>query len=222
MTEPRFAKPDRYKLDSYRTYNDRWRESYDDCIWLRICQVALWDEAVVAELEPVMAEARILDVGCASGRLLGTLARAGASHLSGTDLAPRILEIAKTKLASGGFTADLRAADSEDRIPWPDDSFDAVTITGVLHHMMRPENTLREMARVLGPAGRLVVVDVRWPPLVRQILNLCLRIRPANGDYRYYSAGEITGMLDGSVWEESRTEPIGRLGFLVAARQRVP
>jgi ubiquinone/menaquinone biosynthesis C-methylase UbiE len=215
MSEPRFAKPDRYKLDSYRTYNDRWVESYDDCIWTRICQVALWDEAVVAVLLPGIAELEILDVGCASGRLLCSLGRAGAAGLHGTDLAPRILETARNRLAAAGCSAELKAADAEERIPWPDDSFDAVTITGVLHHMTRPKDTLREVERVLRSSGRLVVVDVRWPQLLRQLLNLCLRIRPAHGDYRYYSAQEVSEMLNELGWSDVRMDAVGRLGFMI-------
>jgi len=213
----RFKKHDRYKRDSYRTYNERWVESYDDCVWQRICQVALWDDVVVAELLPGIEGLNILDVGCASGRLLCSLARAGAAGLNGTDLAPRILETAREKLAAAGYTAELRAADAEDRIPWPDDSFDAVTITGVLHHMMRPRDTLLEMARVLRSSGRLLIADVRWPPLLRQFLNLCLRIRPANGDYRYYTSIEVVAMLSDQCWREIKTERVGRLGFMIAA-----
>jgi ubiquinone/menaquinone biosynthesis C-methylase UbiE len=224
MPEPRFAKPDRYKLDSYRTYNDRWVETYDDCIWQRVCQVALWDDAVVAELLPAITELEILDVGCASGRLLCSLARAGAAGLHGTDLAPRILETARDRLASAGCSAELKAADAEEHIPWPDDSFDAVTITGVLHHMTRPKETLKEIGRVLRASGRLVVVDVRWPPLLRQFLNLCLRVRPANGDYRYYTAREIGTMLNDLGWRKLRTARVGRLGFMISAhmpKQRI-
>jgi len=217
MSEPRFAKPDRYKLDSYRTYNDRWVDSYDDCIWLRICQIGLWDEAVIEELLPGIELRRILDVGCASGRLLCLMARAGAVGLCGTDLAPRILETARERLAAAGHSAELRAADAEERIPWPDHSFDAVTMTGVLHHMVRPMETLREIARILRPSGRLVVVDVRWPPLLRQFLNLCLRIRPANGDYRYYTALEVRAMLADLGWRKVRSRTVGRLGFLISA-----
>jgi ubiquinone/menaquinone biosynthesis C-methylase UbiE len=215
MPEPRFAKPDRYKLDSYKTYNDRWVVSYDDCFWQRFCQISLWHDAVVAELLPTITEIEILDVGCASGRLLGSLARAGATGLHGTDLAPRILETARERLAAAGCSAELKAADAEERIPWPDDSFDAVTITGVLHHMTRPQDTLREVVRVLRPSGRLVIVDVRWPPLLRQFLNLCLRIRPAHGDYRYYNAHEVSVMLQELGWSDVRTDTVGRLGFMV-------
>jgi 2-polyprenyl-3-methyl-5-hydroxy-6-metoxy-1,4-benzoquinol methylase len=94
-----FRKPDRYKASSYRSYNSKMPLRYDTCLWNRFCQTPLWDRVIVDELRPHIHSLRILDVGCATGRLLARLARAGARQLCGADLAPRILEVAVEKLA---------------------------------------------------------------------------------------------------------------------------
>lgn len=85
---PILRQHDRYKASSYRSHNLRMPSRYDTCIWLRVCQVPLWDRTLVDLLRPDLDSLRILDVGCATGRLLQAFAEAGASQLFGTDLAP--------------------------------------------------------------------------------------------------------------------------------------
>lgn len=91
MVEPAtFRKPDRYKASSYRSYNGKMPSCYDTAIWSR--GAASIDRAIIEKLGASICSPRILDVGCATGRLLDHLAEAGATHLAGTDLAPNILE----------------------------------------------------------------------------------------------------------------------------------
>lgn len=154
-----------------------------------------------------------------TGPLLGHLAEAGATHLAGTDLAPNILKVAATKLAQRGVPVDLRVADAEDRLPWDDESFDAVTLTGVLHHFFRLGDAIAEIRRVLGPGGRLLVLDACFFPLVRQVVNLALRVRPHDGDCHFYSAAQAAGLLADGGFEIAQRE-IGFGAFLVIAVKR--
>lgn len=219
MPVPSLKKPDRYKLDSYNTYNFKRAETYDSCVWLKIFGVRRWDELVVNEILPGIDKFDVLDAGCATGRLLAALCEKGAKSVCGLDLAPRILEVAREKLAGCGVDAELRAADVEDRIPWPDASFDVVTLTGVFHHLMRPKDALLEIARVLRGGGRLLVVDVRFPTPLRQIFNLCLRVRPSAGDCRFYSSTEVAEMLAGFGWRRIVTKRAGWSGFMISAQR---
>ncbi len=219
MATPHFAKADRYKLDSYNTYNFKCPESYDSCIWLRVLGVRRWDELVIDELTPRIRSLDLLDVGCATGRLLIALGEAGAENVNGLDLAPRILEVARRKLGSRGIAADLRAADVEDRIPWPDDSFDVVTLSGVFHHLTRPREALHEISRVVRKEGRLLIVDPRFPFPLRQAFNLYLRMRPSEGDYRFYSSSAVAKILDELGWRRIRTRRAGWSGFMVCAER---
>ena len=98
--KPAFKKYDRYKACSFQAFNFKWPDRYDSIIWLRLGKWDEWDREIVAELQPNLSSLRILDVGCATGRLLVSLAKAGAERLYGTDLAPRILETAGKRLFS--------------------------------------------------------------------------------------------------------------------------
>jgi len=91
------------------------------------------------------------------------------------------LKVAEKKLAQRGVPVDLRVADAEDHLPWDDESVDAVTLTGVLHHFFRPTDALAEIRRVLCPRGRFLVLDACFFPLVREFVNLALRVGPHDG-----------------------------------------
>lgn len=213
---PIFRKHDRYKASSYRCYNSRMPSRYDSCFWLWFCQVPLWDRTIIDEIgqwRPI-GSLRLLDLGCATGRLLARLAKAGAGHLSGADLAPRILEAANRKLSGAGIPADLRQADAEDRLPWEDRYFDAVTLTGVLHHLFRPEDALAEVRRVLRPEGRLLVIDPAFFTPVRQIINAWLQFVPHAGDRRFYPEARAARLLAGAGLEVLKTRRVGLWAYL--------
>jgi ubiquinone/menaquinone biosynthesis C-methylase UbiE len=214
---PTFSKHDRYKASSYRTYNFRMPARYDASFWMTFCQTPRWDRAIITELGPRIRSLAILDVGCATGRLLSGLATAGASRLFGADLAPKIVEVAREKLARQNVHAELRAADAEDSLPWPMESFDVVTLTGVLHHFYRPQDALREMHRVLRPGGRLLVLDPDFYPLLREVINLCLRVAPHAGDCRFYSRRAAAELLERVDFRCSSARRVGIWAYLLTA-----
>lgn len=101
----------------------------------------------------------VLDVGCGTGTGLETYVAAGC-RVSGVDVSPSMLAKARARLGNG---ADLRLIDGA-AIPFADDRFDLVTTSMVLHEVPaaeRPE-LLTEMARVVEPGGRVMVVDFRF------------------------------------------------------------
>lgn len=214
---PSFRKADRYKESSFRTYNFGMPTRYDRSLWMRFCQTRLWDRTVVAEIGPELPSLRVLDVGCATGRLLDALGKAGGRRLAGVDLAPRIVEVARAKLAAAGIPADLRVADAEDSLPWPSGSFDVAILTGVLHHFYRPLDALAEIRRVLDPGGRILVIDPSFFPPVRQLVNLALRVAPHQGDYRFYSRKGAAELLRRAGFRTERPRTAGLWSHLILA-----
>ncbi|WP_116052083.1 class I SAM-dependent methyltransferase [Amycolatopsis palatopharyngis] len=95
---------------------------------------------------------RILDAGCGSGPLFAALRDRGAV-VSGIDASAAMLEQARRRL---GADADLQVADLADPLPYPDDSFDDVIASLVLHYLQDWEPTLAELRRVLRTDGRLI------------------------------------------------------------------
>ncbi|MFD7876676.1 class I SAM-dependent methyltransferase [Streptomyces sp. NPDC059766] len=99
---------------------------------------------------------RVLDAGCGTGRALGPLrAAVGASGVVvGADLTPAMLEAAAR--AGQGRNGRLLLADVT-ALPLRSQSLDAVFAAGLVAHLPRPAENLRELARVVRPGGTLAL-----------------------------------------------------------------
>jgi SAM-dependent methyltransferase len=108
----------------------------------------------------VHAGQRVLDVGCGTGVVALTAARAGAK-VTGLDLTPELLERARFNSQVAGLDIDWHEGDAEE-LPFADASFDAVL--SQYGHMFapRPEVAVSEMLRVLKPGGTIAFST--WPP----------------------------------------------------------
>ena len=118
-----------------------------------------WKAFVVA-LARVRAGERILDVASGSGDLARALARrAGPSgRVLVTDINGRMLARGRDRLLDAGCLAAAVQCDAE-RLPFPDSWFDCVTVGFGLRNMTHKDAALAEMARVLKPGGRLLVLE---------------------------------------------------------------
>ena len=96
---------------------------------------------------------RILDAGCGAGPLFAALQERGAV-VTGIDASAGMLEQARKRL---GDEVDLRVVDLAAPLPFPDNTFDDVTASLVLHYLEDWGPTLAELRRVLRPGGRLIV-----------------------------------------------------------------
>ncbi len=116
------------------------------------------DLARLVELAAPQPDDRALDVSTGGGHTALALAPRVARVVA-SDLTPRMLAVARTHLISQGATnVDYVIADAE-RLPFLDESFDLVTVRIAPHHYPNVAQAVREMARVLKPGGRLVVID---------------------------------------------------------------
>ncbi|MCB1002244.1 MAG: metalloregulator ArsR/SmtB family transcription factor [Acidimicrobiales bacterium] len=101
----------------------------------------------------------LLDVGTGTGRMLQLLGR-GVARVVGLDTSHSMLAVARANLDRAEVRGvDLRQGDVH-RPPFPPDSFDLVVVHQVLHFLDDPARALREMARLLTPGGRLLIVDL--------------------------------------------------------------
>jgi demethylmenaquinone methyltransferase/2-methoxy-6-polyprenyl-1,4-benzoquinol methylase len=123
----------------------------------------LWKRRVVA-LANVKPGDCALDVCCGTGDIAFALARCGAEVI-GLDFSDQMLEVAQTRLQNPKFKAQnvkFLQGDAA-QLPFPDNSFDAVTMGYGLRNLSSWETGLREMIRVARPGGRIVVLDFGKP-----------------------------------------------------------
>lgn len=151
--------------------------------------------ARAAEIVRQWQPRRVLDLATGSGDLaLRIQKKVPAVEVVGADFCPEMLEVARAKGLTNTVVADAL------HLPFPDDTFDVVTVAFGLRNMADWETALREMARVLRAGGHLLVLDFSLPrgllrPLYRFYLHRCLpwlagRITGKKNAYRYL-AGSI-------------------------------
>jgi SAM-dependent methyltransferase len=114
---------------------------------------AYYERPAMLELAGEVAGRRILDAGCGAGPLLAALRDRGAI-VTGFDKSAGMLDLARRRL---GDDADLQVAELGNPLPFPDDTFDDVTASLVLHYLEDWRPALGELRRVLKPGGRLIV-----------------------------------------------------------------
>jgi demethylmenaquinone methyltransferase / 2-methoxy-6-polyprenyl-1,4-benzoquinol methylase len=128
-----------------------------------------WKAFAVAVARPRPGE-RVLDVATGSGDLAAAMGKRVAPHgeVWVTDVNLRMLERGRDRLLDAGQRAPAVLCDGE-RLPFPAGWFDCVTVGFGLRNMTRKDAALAEMARVLKPGGRLVVLEFSkvWQPLER-------------------------------------------------------
>ena len=103
-----------------------------------------------------LAGRRVLDVGCGGGLLSESLARAGA-QVTGIDLAPGMVEVARLHAAEGGLASDYRVASAEELAQAGPGQFDVVTCMEMLEHVPDPAAMTATLARLLAPGAALFV-----------------------------------------------------------------
>lgn len=107
---------------------------------------------------------RILDVATGTGDLALALKRTHPhAEVTGVDFSDPMLAIARDKARRSGLRLTLEPADGT-ALPYPDASFDAVTIAYGLRNFSSYQRGLAEFRRVLRPGGRLVVLEFPPPP----------------------------------------------------------
>jgi len=127
----------------------------------------LW-KAFTVQVAAVRPGERVLDVAGGTGDLAAAFARrAGASgEVWLTDINGPMLARGRDRLLDEGLLLPLARCDAE-KLPFPANHFDLVSVAFGLRNMTHKERALAEMRRVLKPGGRLLVLEFSrvWQPL---------------------------------------------------------
>jgi SAM-dependent methyltransferase len=147
-----------------RRFSSRWGRLYR---WLE-------ERAIQRALRGQQLGSRVLDVPCGTGRVTALLVKNGF-EASGCDISPAMLQVARRQLAPFIPASSLVESDIE-HLPYPDESFDAVTCIGLLMHFDATArvSALRELRRV---SRRCIVAQYGCPgALLRSVSRLTGRV----------------------------------------------
>lgn len=135
----------------------------------------LWKRRVTA-LAAVKAGDRALDLCCGTGDIALALAKQGAD-VTGLDFSEKMLEVAAYRLERSNRKSLKFIQGDAQSLPFPDNSFDAVTVGYGLRNLSNLETGMREMVRVAKPGARIVCLDFGKPanPIWRNLYFAHLR-----------------------------------------------
>jgi demethylmenaquinone methyltransferase/2-methoxy-6-polyprenyl-1,4-benzoquinol methylase len=109
---------------------------------------------------------RVLDVATGTGLVAAELVRRYGCSVVGLDQSDEMLSRARSRLGTdSALAARLTLVQGEaERLPFDDGEFDALTFTYLLRYVDDPAATLRELARVVRPGGRIASLEFGVPP----------------------------------------------------------
>lgn len=177
------------------------RATYDEDLgqasWITLAEALEFFRAL--ELGP---ERTALEVACGSGGITCRMASETGARCVGVDINAHGIDAAGKRAEEQGLSSrvSFRIADAGHRLPFPDDSFDAVFCNDSINHFPGRLEVLRDWYRVLRPGGRLLFTD----PIVvtGQLTNAEIAARSSIGFFLFTPVGDNERLL-------------GESGFLV-------
>jgi demethylmenaquinone methyltransferase/2-methoxy-6-polyprenyl-1,4-benzoquinol methylase len=123
-----------------------------------------WRRALVRAVDPQGGE-RVLDVATGTGMVAVALARRSACEVVALDQSEAMLAAARARVARDPqLAAQISLVQGEaERLPFDDADFDALTFTYLLRYVDDRAATMRELARVVKPGGRIGMVEFGVP-----------------------------------------------------------
>jgi len=190
---------------------------------LSLGQDPRWRRALVRGVSPAPGE-RVLDVATGTGLVAAELLARGGCSVVGVDQSGEMLAAARARFpapaatdgserSAGAGSVELIQAEAE-KLPFRDQSFDALTFTYLLRYVDDPRATMRELARVLRPGGRIASLEFGVPAW-----------RPARAVWHLYTAiglpvlarvvspqwGAVGRFLGPSIWAFYARHPLERI-----------
>ena len=144
----------------------------------------LWKKFAI-EVSAVRRGDRVLDVAGGTGDLSAAFIRrvGPTGQVWLTDINNAMLTVGRDRLINEGVIAPSAQCDAE-KLPFPDNYFDCVTVAFGLRNMTHKEAALSEMRRVLKPGGRLLVLEFSkvWKPLEKAYDLYSFKLLPWLGE----------------------------------------
>ncbi|MDX6638961.1 MAG: demethylmenaquinone methyltransferase / 2-methoxy-6-polyprenyl,4-benzoquinol methylase [Solirubrobacterales bacterium] len=158
---------------------------------------------------------RVLDVATGTGMVAAAVARRYDCSVVGLDQSPDMLAQAEERLrADPELAARIELVRGQaESLPFADGEFDHLTFTYLLRYVDDPEATLRELARVVAPGGRIASLEFMLPPnaVARALWRMYTRIGlPTLGRLISRDWYEVGRFLGPSITDLYRLLPLER------------
>lgn len=187
-----------------------WAKFYDYgpvSWWLQWMQKKALNQAAVNP------KAKIIDIGCGTGKGLELLKQKGFTKLYGADISPEMLKKANQRLKQ---TAVLKQA-SVEKLPFKNNTFDIATNTEAFHHFPNPEKAIKEIHRALKQGGLFYLADINF--YSKTIHWLFKKLEP--GHVKIYSKKEFTQLFKQAGFEIIEQKRISLFAILTVGKKKL-
>ena len=169
-------------LEREQQFHDAWAATID----VEVIKVRDYFEACTAPENQFILKhmgdikgKRLLDLGCGAGENSVYFAKQGAMCVA-TDYSPGMVEIALQLAAANGVQIQGHTMNAM-LLDFPDNIFDFVYASNLLHHVPNPQATIQEMHRVLKPGGKACFWDpMRHNPIINVYRRIAKQVRTAD------------------------------------------
>ncbi len=167
-----------------------------------------WRRAMVEAVQASPGE-RVLDVATGTGLVARALVRRYGCSVVGLDQSEEMLGRARALVGDG---VELVRGEAES-LPFADAEFDALTFTYLLRYVDDPAATMRELARVVRPGGRIAMLEFHvprgvWHPLWLLYTRVGLPVLGRLVSREWYDVGRFLGPNISAFW---RRHPLGEV-----------
>jgi len=158
---------------------------------------------------------RVLEISFGTGYLMSCYA--GDYDTTGLDYNERMVRTAAKNLNKKGLTAALMQGDVQS-LPFPDKSFDTVINTMAFSGYPDGEKAIGEIARVIKPGGRLLLLDFRVPPGGQRAGKALVRFMAAAGDI----IRDLPPLLEkaGFTFSQKEIGGFGSVGLFIGKKEK--
>jgi demethylmenaquinone methyltransferase/2-methoxy-6-polyprenyl-1,4-benzoquinol methylase len=143
----------------------------------------LWKRFTI-ESSGVLPGNRVLDIAGGSGDLSRLFAKkvGKLGQVILTDINASMLAVGRDRMLDEGLAVPAAQCDAE-KLPFPDNYFDCVSVAFGLRNMTHKDRALKEMYRVIKPGGRLLVLEFSqvWKPLQPAYDTYSFKLLPVMG-----------------------------------------
>jgi ubiquinone/menaquinone biosynthesis C-methylase UbiE len=155
---------------------DAFWKKYSNKKWYTVTEKIKSDLFEIIASMP--AGSGFLDLGCGLGGQSLMAAKAGLK-VSAIDISPESVAETKALLIREGYNDFYASVMDAEYLDFPDNSFDLIVCSGVLHHM-DVKSVFPQMARVLRPGGRVIALEaLGYNPVIRAYRRLTPKLRTA-------------------------------------------
>lgn len=169
----------------------------------------------------VSPEMRVLEIGCAPGKVLAWVAKVLKAQVSGVDYSVCGIKSAKELFDELGISGDLRCEDIFET-SFEEGSFDRVISCGVIEHFTNPKPLVDIHVRLLKPGGKSVIIIPNYGGLYRRLQQYFDPENLVLHNLDIMSPSSLRDLASASNVEDARSYRFGRFSLMLILDKKLP